>query len=553
MHFEALMRELPGREKSMKFLVKNLMTTFAYYFLVDHYLGDEMTEFQIGVEPPSNSLLGEDDYDQTMRISLIQDMDKIFVQNNFLDMFLEKILPHISCRFVLITGQWNLPALTWDHRMELLLNDKRVYRWFSQNPVDTMDKEIIKNKKYIPIAYGLNVGYDKKNRELKRYADALVQQHRQQSIKSIDIFLTPMLKTHPSRKVFPDLPKMPSDKFYENMSKAQYVVSPIGDRNDTYRHMESIGLGAFPISNVGPLYRQIYGENMVYLSDTLDILTMYDQQTVPFHPRVDKGPCRDLICVSYWRDYLEKHIHSWDIQLGRLGPIEKKIHLSWKNKNVLEDAAHYSLIRNGVYNMKHMNLDYVLEISDDQDVDKYIQTHISEEDYERIRDRHIVEKTDLWRLLKVYHEGGIYMDLDRFCNTPLSEVLGTKPELKFLLPTYRNFDLSQDILLSSSKNFILEKVIQLNLERRRHGVGNIVQLGPETYTNAVTEVFLGYQVPRGDNLPLFESLRELLRQSPYLDTWMEEPPYSTVLYRNGPAVEFDKDALYAHQGVGFHP
>ena len=318
MYFEALMRELPGREKNMKFLVKNLMTTFAYYFLVDYYLGDEITKFHLGVEPPSSTLLGVNDYDQTMRISLIQDMDKIFVQNNFLDMFLEKILPHISCRFVLITGQWNLPALTWNHQMERLLEDERVYRWFSQNPVDPMDHMDPMDhnpnfKKYIPIAYGLNIGYEKKNRELTRYADALVQQHRQESKKSIHVLLTPFMKTHPSREVFPELPKIPSEEFYENMSKARYVVSPIGDRDDTYRHMESIGLGAFPISNVGPMYRQIYGENMVYVPNTKDILNMYEQQTVPLQiqpPYEDKGPCRDMICVSYWRDYLEKHIHS---------------------------------------------------------------------------------------------------------------------------------------------------------------------------------------------------------------------------------------------------
>lgn len=311
MHFEALMRELPGREKNMKFLVKNLMTTFAYYFLVDYYLGDEITEFHLGVDPPSTTLLGVNDYDQMMRISLVQDMDKIFVQNNFLDMFLEKILPHISCRFVLITGQWNLPALTWDHRMERLLKDTRVYRWFSQNPVEVRKNINANVKKYIPIAYGLNVGYEKENRELTRYANALVQQHRQESKKSIHVLLTPFMKTHPSREVFPELPKISSDKFYENMSKARYVISPIGDRDDTYRHMESIGLGAFPISNVGPMYRHIYGENMIYVPDTKDILTMYEQQTVPLQhqpPFVEKGPCRDVICVSYWRDYLETHI-----------------------------------------------------------------------------------------------------------------------------------------------------------------------------------------------------------------------------------------------------
>lgn len=544
MHFEALMKELPGRENDMSFLVNTLMTTFAYYFIADHYVGDEMTRFSLQVESSSNNLM------TSGSVEKVKEMDKIFVQNNFLDLFLNTILPGISCRFVLITGQWHLPALSRDQRMESLLKDKRVYRWFCQNPVRD------DHPKYVPIAYGLNIGYrGPSDRCLVRYARALVEREKHPE-KDVEILCTPMLATHPSRRVFPSLPRISTKQMYQEISKARYVVSPIGDRHDTYRHFESIGLGAFPLANVGPLYRKLYGDSMVYVPDTQDIMTMYTEQAVPDSvvPSPGGGPCRDLICVSYWREYIEKHSNI-DYHLSRLGPIEKKIHISWKNKNVLEDAAHFSLIRNGVQQLKDLNPEYTMEISDDHDVDEYLRAHLLKEDYDRIRDRHIVEKTDLWRLLKIYHEGGVYMDLDRFCNIPLSEVL-TKPGVRCVLPTYRNHDLSQDIMISSSGNFMIEKVIRLNLERRRHGATRIVHLGPETYCNALTEILLGYPVSRGDNLPLFEELRALIQRSPYLDTCMEEPPYSTLLFRrkeDSEPVVFDKRALYAQQGVGFHP
>jgi len=47
-------------------------------------------------------------------------------------------------------------------------------------------------------------------------------------------------------------------------------------------------------------------------------------------------------------------------------------------------------------------------------VDNYLRENISDEDYGLIRDSGIVEKLDLWRLVKLYNEGGLYIDLDRF-------------------------------------------------------------------------------------------------------------------------------------------
>ena len=87
-----------------------------------------------------------------------------------------------------------------------------------------------------------------------------------------------------------------------------------------------------------------------------------------------------------------------------LNPIEKKIHISWCRKDILD--LNFNIIKHGIKKLKNLNPDYKFEISDNNDVEEYIKEKISEEDYNLLKHRHIVEKIDLWRLLKIYYEGG---------------------------------------------------------------------------------------------------------------------------------------------------
>ena len=48
-----------------------------------------------------------------------------------------------------------------------------------------------------------------------------------------------------------------------------------------YRHYECIGLGTIPIANVGPLYKKLFGCNMVCVEDTEEMIRLYKEM----HPR----------------------------------------------------------------------------------------------------------------------------------------------------------------------------------------------------------------------------------------------------------------------------
>ena len=218
-----------------------------------------------------------------------------------------------------------------------------------------------------------------------------------------------------------------------------------------------------------------------------------------------------------------------------LGPIEKKIHISWRTKDILD--LDFTIIKHGIRQLKDLNPEYTFEISDNDDVEKFIKKHLSDNDYHLIKDRNIVEKVDLWRLLKIYHEGGFYMDIDRLCNIPLKDIINS--EHKCILPMNHDIDFSQDIMMSSSKNIIFKEAIDLNLKRRIEGCTDILSLGPITYFHAITKILLGKQIPRYPSKDNLIKLRSIISNCKYLSTFREVPPYNTLVYR-GPHISFDK-------------
>lgn len=70
-----------------------------------------------------------------------------------------------------------------------------------------------------------------------------------------------------------------------------------------------------------------------------------------------------------------------------------------QNKNLLDSDLDFIL--NGVRNLKDLNPDWVVEVSNDTEMDEYLRSHLKPDDWNLIHKRHVVEKTDLWRLLKV--------------------------------------------------------------------------------------------------------------------------------------------------------
>ena len=155
-YYEKMINNIKENQNDKNILINNIITPFTPYYICNHYIGNEISEYNLP-KPISNNLLNNLDYNK------INEFDIIFCQVNFFDYFLDKILPNINCKIILITGQWHLPMLNKSSKTDILLNDERIHKWYSQNPIYT-------NEKYYAFPYGINYGYDLNNPSLITYA-----------------------------------------------------------------------------------------------------------------------------------------------------------------------------------------------------------------------------------------------------------------------------------------------------------------------------------------------------------------------------------------------
>ena len=274
MYFETLIGYLQdGGVAGLK-----IVHPFSLYLICNHYYGNEFNyhggnlKSLVGLESKNDILRSND-------VECVKENDIIHVQVNYFAKFVDTILPRLKVRFVLSTGQWHKPQIHKNTLTDGLLNDSRIIAWISQNP-------IYKHPKYIAFPYGIRLS------NLESYKSALLFQPPKTE-KLVSLFID--RSTNACRKALPLSPDCVStspDEFYRKVSGAEFILSPIGDRMDCYRHYEAIGLGTTPISNVTTLYTQIFEESMIYM--TIDAMATTDASTCGV-----SNPDRNLICFDY--------------------------------------------------------------------------------------------------------------------------------------------------------------------------------------------------------------------------------------------------------------
>ena len=160
--------------------------------------------------------------------------------------------------------------------------------------------------------------------------------------------------------------------------------------------------------------------------------------------------------------------------------IPKIVHLSWKTKDLLDSDS--PLVQEGMKKLVELNPDWDVQISTDDEVDSYLQAQLEPKIYELIADKHVVQKTDLWRLIKLFTEGGVYVDIDRFVDTPLDELVDK--DTKWVVPTCRDYDFSHDFMMTAPQNPVYQMAANLYVQRLQKGHNSIYFLGPQTYMHA---------------------------------------------------------------------
>lgn len=86
------------------------------------------------------------------------------------------------------------------------------------------------------------------------------------------------------------------------MAEGKFILSPIGDRDDCYRHYEAIGVGTIPVSNINPFYKNIFSNNMIY-TNIDEMVNMIDKESINY---IYQEPNKDLICFEYYIRHIRK-------------------------------------------------------------------------------------------------------------------------------------------------------------------------------------------------------------------------------------------------------
>ena len=188
-----------------------------------------------------------DETDESLSASEIAYGDIIFVKTNLLGKFFEKIHPFISDPYILIShnADHGAPAEFEDY-----LNDPKILRWFAQNPT------IRHHEKFEAIPIGIQNRYVCKDR-LQNFVifDEYRLQHKIE--KNCLVGLNFVRSNWLPRQIAYDCfinrtycHQILSENHLDylmKMSRAKFIISPVGNGLDCHRTWEAIIVGAIPI------------------------------------------------------------------------------------------------------------------------------------------------------------------------------------------------------------------------------------------------------------------------------------------------------------------
>ena len=207
--------------------------------------------------------------------------------------------------------------------------------------------------------------------------------------------------------------------------------------------------------------------------------------------------------------------------------IPKIVHMSWKTKDVVNSQS--PIIVNGLKQIIELNPDWDIQISTDDEVNLYLKDNLPKDYYKLVENIGIVPQTDIWRLIKLFKVGGVYVDIDRLCNKPLNDLV--EEGVKWVLPTCEDNDFSHDFMMTAANNPAFANVIKLYFERRAAGYDNVFFLGAQTYMHGITHTLVGEMVNTNPGKEKFDWLRDKIKHAGFISTYRESLPNNTVIYK----------------------
>lgn len=272
-------------------VLKNIINPFSGYIICDYFLGSEVYDYNVEINLNNKINLNNISNYESIKNNII-----IMCQVNKLNFFVNKIMPKLNCKIILITGQWHFPQVKKSSITDKIIKSNKIIRWYSQNPLYEYEKE----SKYYVFPYGIchHNCYDYYN-----YLISNKKVNKNKELSNLYCGVHKHLPINHIRKMYPifsNLKRLKYSSFLKKISKSKYIISTSGDRDDCYRHYEAIGLNTIPISDIGFMYKRIFGDNMLYLNRN----NLLEVTKVGKVNHLYKPINRDIITTEYWRDWV---------------------------------------------------------------------------------------------------------------------------------------------------------------------------------------------------------------------------------------------------------
>jgi hypothetical protein len=263
-----------------------LVTPFTGFVLSQHFLSREIGKLGFRWLAPRSKDLAQHGSSEVVS------QDVIYCQVDQLEEFYLEYLPRITVPYVLITGKESLPGLEDTETARQVLKDPNLIAWFSQN-------QIFEHLDIQPFPYGVSAWKARSIEREARRARVLtrrravylpycsIHEHLPEGARRLRKTLEPFME-----------PLEPFSQYLRHLSESLFILSPPGDRPDTYRHWEIIATGGVPVSDLPPKLLEMF-EGHVLQTENLGRFAAPGDQAAEKLPRCIRSGSR-IAEVNHW-------------------------------------------------------------------------------------------------------------------------------------------------------------------------------------------------------------------------------------------------------------
>ena len=287
MALSKLTRSRGAKQRVTALAAKEIVNQLTGFSLSNYHLSTEVHEDGWAFLNPQSKRLDK------ASLKRIADGSIIYVNTKETELFVRDYLPHLRSDFVLISSQLWSPPQPSGSVVDTVLSHEGLLAWFSPNRED--DDLPIR-----PFPAGV---------ALRGISNILAAIKKHKSTPRADAIYVPHSAVHDHLSEVPALTRKGLQPFMakpirhqdylEQLAKHRFVVSPAGDRPDTYRHWESIAMGAIPVSSLPKPFEELFGDSAILVDDLVASVNGPFEST-----RAESD--RTLASVDYWRRVVDK-------------------------------------------------------------------------------------------------------------------------------------------------------------------------------------------------------------------------------------------------------